>query len=371
MVTGQQTVDFDLCNVEYSKLAICWGMNWISTKMPDAHWLTEARAKGTKVVVVSTEYNSTCSKADEIVIIRPGTDPALALGIAREIIDEGLYDEGFVKGHTDLPLLVRMDTQELLRASDAIPGYELADLKRPFATDVGAPAVSRKRREAWGDFVVWDSKDGKPAAVSRDDIGEYFHERGVDPALEGEYTIEIDGKPVAVRPVFDLVREHLRATWSPENISKVTWAPASAVRSLARQIAANPERTLFITGMGPNQMFNADQKDRAIFLVAALTRNVGFKGGATPETTGPPTSTGCRSTWRKIPLTPSWIPRKCLASGTRSGCSPRTSTRMGTRHSSSATKCSTARATCRFRPRPSGSLARTRFSATPRAITTS
>ena len=32
-------------------------------------------------------------------------------------------------------------------------------------------------------------------------------------------------------------------------------------------------------GMGPNQMFNADQKDRAIFLVASLTRNVGFRGG--------------------------------------------------------------------------------------------
>ena len=63
-------------------------------------------------------------------IIRPGTDPALALGIAREVIDQKLYDERFVKGHTDLPLLVRMDTRELLRASDAIPGYELAELER-------------------------------------------------------------------------------------------------------------------------------------------------------------------------------------------------------------------------------------------------
>jgi nitrate reductase alpha subunit len=31
--------------------------------------------------------------------------------------------------------------------------------------------------------------------------------------------------------------------------------------------------------MGPNQFFNSDLKDRAIFLVAALTRNVGFPGG--------------------------------------------------------------------------------------------
>jgi nitrate reductase alpha subunit len=290
MVTGQQTVDFDLANVEYSKLAICWGMNWVSTKMPDAHFLTEARSKGTKVVVISTEYNSTACKADEIVVLRPGTDPAFALGVAREIIDEKLYDERFVKGHTDLPLLVRMDTGELLRASDAIPGHALAKLERtrllqpgetvaPFATDVAGPTVAAATREAWGDFVVWDATRQVPAPVSRDDIGRHFFAKGVDPALEGSFLVSIAGADVEVRPVFDLVRQHLRDTWSLENVTKVTWAPGSAVQSLAREIAANPEKTLFIVGMGPNQMFNADQKDRAIFLVAALTRNVGFPGG--------------------------------------------------------------------------------------------
>ncbi|MHC4264899.1 MAG: molybdopterin-dependent oxidoreductase, partial [Planctomycetota bacterium] len=43
MVTGQQTIDWDLCCAENAKLIIPWGMNWISTKMPDSHWLTEAR----------------------------------------------------------------------------------------------------------------------------------------------------------------------------------------------------------------------------------------------------------------------------------------------------------------------------------------
>ncbi len=56
MVTGQQTVEFDLSAVEHCKTVVVWGMNWISTKMPDAHWLTEARLKGTKVVVIACEY---------------------------------------------------------------------------------------------------------------------------------------------------------------------------------------------------------------------------------------------------------------------------------------------------------------------------
>lgn len=43
MVTGQQTVEFDLHAIEHAKTVVIWGMNFITTKMPDAHWLTEAR----------------------------------------------------------------------------------------------------------------------------------------------------------------------------------------------------------------------------------------------------------------------------------------------------------------------------------------
>mgnify|MGYP000654367282 CR=1 FL=1 len=45
------------------------------------------------------------------------------------------------------------------------------------------------------------------------------------------FEVEIDGKPVKLRTVFDLVRQHLRDTWSLANVEKVTWAPAlTAVR---------------------------------------------------------------------------------------------------------------------------------------------
>ena len=67
-------------------------MNWICTKMPDAHWLSDARLKGTRVVVISADYMPTANKADEIVILRPGTDTAFLLGVARELISKMLYD---------------------------------------------------------------------------------------------------------------------------------------------------------------------------------------------------------------------------------------------------------------------------------------
>jgi anaerobic selenocysteine-containing dehydrogenase len=59
----------------------------------------------------------------------------------------------------------------------------------------------------------------------------------------------------------------------------VTWAPAEGIRTLAREIAAHRGRTLVACGMGPNQFFNNDNKDRAIWLVLALTGSLGRHGG--------------------------------------------------------------------------------------------
>ena len=126
--------------------------------------------KGTRVISITTEYSSTASKSDEIIVLRPGTDPAFALGVAREIIDQGLYDAAFVKGHTDLPFLVRMDTKELLRAADVIPGYQNATLQRTrvlkpgeFGDWLGGFLPGITDEFTFAPAVVTDKADGKLA----------------------------------------------------------------------------------------------------------------------------------------------------------------------------------------------------------------
>lgn len=292
MVTGQQTIDFNLVNAEYANIIICWGKNWLCTKMPDAHWLTEQKLKGKKIIAIFTDYNATASKADEVVIIRPATDPAFALGLAHVIIKERLYDEEFVKSFTDLPLLIRTDTKKLLRAHEIFEDYKNAELKytkvmknsekppAPFATNIGLPVVKEEMRNEWGDFVVYDNNTKTFVAVSRDDIGSRFINKNIDPALEGRFKVElVTGETIEVRPVFDALKEYLINTWDPESTSKVTWAPKEAIINIAREIAANKEKVLILTGMGPNQFFNGDLKDRACLLVGALTRNIGYFGG--------------------------------------------------------------------------------------------
>jgi len=291
MVTGQQTIDWDLFTAENANVIIAWGMNWISTKMPDSHWLTEARLKGTKVITVTVEYSSVASKSDEVLIIRPATDSALALGMSHVIMKEKLFDAEYVKSRTDMPLLVRMDTMKLLSAEDAIAGFEPPKERREtkvVAKDQKAPApikaggdqcIAEELLDEWGSFVVWDKNAQGLAAVTRDDVGKYFTETKLDPELDGEHELELNGKKVKVRTVYSLISQYLEDNFDLESVSKITWAPKEAITNLARQVAENAGQTLIAVGMGPNQFFNGDLKDRAILLLCALTKNIGTHSG--------------------------------------------------------------------------------------------
>ena len=111
-------------------------------------------------------------------------------------------------------------------------------------------------------------------------MGEHFAKLGIDPALEGSFKVTLaDGKKVEARTVFDLTKEYLNANLTPPQASKVTWAPAKAIEALARTIATSEGKTLIATGMGVNQFWNNDNKDRALFLVQALAGGIGRHGG--------------------------------------------------------------------------------------------
>lgn len=293
MVTGHQTMDYDLSTLEHANLIIVYGANLIATKMPDSHWLSEARLKGAKVIDISIDYHATANKADDVIILRPGTDAALAAGVAHILMDRKLYNVANVKAHTDLPHLVRTDNWKKLQASDIISDYKQASLTNMIKVipdsslpkDIGGASahanafVKEGLRKQWGDFVMWDKKTNKPVVVSRDYCGKKFAELGIDPALEGEFEVTLaDGTKVMVAPAFQLTSEYLRE-FTPENTAAICNIPKEAVIDLATQIAANPKKTVIATGAGNNHYFNMHLKDRLILLAAVLTENLGYIGG--------------------------------------------------------------------------------------------
>ena len=79
-----------------SKYIIIWGANPAWCSVHSMKYVTEARARGTKVVVIDPVFTQTAAKADEYWQIDTGTDGALALGMARHLVDMGLVKRDWV-----------------------------------------------------------------------------------------------------------------------------------------------------------------------------------------------------------------------------------------------------------------------------------
>ncbi len=184
---------------------IMWGSNVPVTRTPDAHWMTEARYRGQKVVVVSPDYADNVKFADEWLMAAPGTDGALAMAMGHVVLKEFFVDRqvdyfvDYCRRFTDLPFLVTLDPDD---AGDAFtPGKFLtaADLD-------GAPATSEN---AAFKTVLIDPATGEPV-VPNGSLGHRYGDEGlgrwnlelgdVVPAL----TLLDEGQAVTVRlPRFD------------------------------------------------------------------------------------------------------------------------------------------------------------------------
>lgn len=106
-VGGQQIPDmsaflpgrFDDPAYEVPSCIICWGCNPLNSN-PDYQlgWgVTECMKRGAKVITVDPRVTWIAARSEVHLRLRPGTDGALALGMANVLIEEGLYDREFVE----------------------------------------------------------------------------------------------------------------------------------------------------------------------------------------------------------------------------------------------------------------------------------
>jgi nitrate reductase alpha subunit len=98
-----QTEEHEFKDVLNTKYAIIWGSDVAQTRMPDAHFFTDVRAKGVKLVYIAPYFDPTASMVDEWVRVRPGTDGALALGFCHVVVKRGLSRRGHLRRTTSGP----------------------------------------------------------------------------------------------------------------------------------------------------------------------------------------------------------------------------------------------------------------------------
>jgi anaerobic selenocysteine-containing dehydrogenase len=87
-----------------SDCVVIWGTNAVSTQVNVMTHATRARKeRGAKIVAVDVYMNGTMEQADLAVLVRPGTDGALACAVMHCLFRDDKADREFLAQHTDVP----------------------------------------------------------------------------------------------------------------------------------------------------------------------------------------------------------------------------------------------------------------------------
>ena len=119
-------------------LVVLWGVNASYSTINVMTLVKQARARGAHVVAIDPYRTPTAQQADEHLMVRPGTDSALALAVMHVLVTEDLVDRGYVEratlGFDRLAAHVRAYSPE---AVAPIVGLDAATIVR-FARRYGA-----------------------------------------------------------------------------------------------------------------------------------------------------------------------------------------------------------------------------------------
>ena len=93
MMLGSPNSTTTIDEVPNTDVLVLWGANIAETMPPYVQWILKARESGTKVVYLDCRSTPTSNIATQQLRPRPGTDGALALGLARLMMEPGRLDE--------------------------------------------------------------------------------------------------------------------------------------------------------------------------------------------------------------------------------------------------------------------------------------
>lgn len=87
-----------------SDLVVIWGTNAVNTQVNVMTHATRARKeRGAKIVAVDIYMNGTMEQADLPVLVKPGTDAALACAVMHCLFRDGKADWDYLEKYTDVP----------------------------------------------------------------------------------------------------------------------------------------------------------------------------------------------------------------------------------------------------------------------------
>lgn len=121
-----------------SDVVVIWGTNAVHTQVNVmTHAMRARKERGAKIVVIDIYDNATMKQADLKLVLKPGTDAALACAVMHVLFRDGYADRDYMARHADCPgeLEAHLKTRDPAWAS-AITGLSVEDIEA-FAKLVG------------------------------------------------------------------------------------------------------------------------------------------------------------------------------------------------------------------------------------------
>ena len=330
-IWGEQTDVPESSDWFNSGYIIMWGSNVPMTRTPDAHFMTEARYRGTKVISVAPDYAENVKFADHWLPVKPGTDGAIAQAMTHVILKEFYVEKqtphftDYAKRFTDLPYLITLKKRgdayiadRFLVANDLGLATNKAEWK-PVVIDeatreLRVPVGSIGHR--WGDKGKWnlrpEDEQSRPLDPLLTVLGQadevlmlelpYFDET-VRTVIKRHVPVKrisgANGESFHVTTVFDLMLANYGVdrglegydacsnpdwlAYTPDWQERITGVNASLVERVAHEFAQNAVdtggRSMIIMGAGINHWYNGDTIYRSILNLVILTGSQGVNGG--------------------------------------------------------------------------------------------
>lgn len=87
-----------------SDVVVIWGTNPVSTQVNVmTHAMKARKERGAKIVVIDLYRTDTLKQADLGLVVRPGTDGALACAVMHVLFRDGFADREYLRDFTDVP----------------------------------------------------------------------------------------------------------------------------------------------------------------------------------------------------------------------------------------------------------------------------
>src|SRR6516164_7888011 len=121
-----------------SDLVVIWGTNAVNTQVNVmTHAVRARKDRGANIVAVDVYMNGTMQQADLPVLIRPGTDGALACAVMHCLFRDGKTDRDYLERYTDVPAELEAHVRERSPAwASGITGCDVETIEA-FARLVG------------------------------------------------------------------------------------------------------------------------------------------------------------------------------------------------------------------------------------------